>query len=82
MGIFVPFCYGCLAIFFRVGKAIRGLQMNLECQALINELADYQPCTAMKWTRLSSLADIHQLTTLAAHWRAMGLIAWGERAYW
>ncbi|MFO7905886.1 MAG: hypothetical protein ACQESR_11635 [Planctomycetota bacterium] len=65
-------------LFFRLGHDIRGARMNLECQVLINELADYQPCTVVQWARCSSLADTQQLMLLARHLRNMGLVAWSD----
>ncbi|MFW6171302.1 MAG: hypothetical protein ACODAD_12495 [Planctomycetota bacterium] len=67
-------------LFFRLGQQrdIRGARMNLECQVLINELADYQPCTVVQWARCSSLADIQQLMLLVRHLGNMRLVAWSD----
>ncbi len=62
-------------LFFLVNDEIRGLRMNLEGQVLINELADYQPCTIRQWARLSSLADASQLSSLVRHLAEIGLVA-------
>ena len=43
---------------------------------LINELADYQPCTIAQWARLSTLVDVPQLTVLVRHLADMGLVAY------
>lgn len=67
-------------LFFRLGPDIRGARMNLECQVLINELADYQPCTVAQWARCSSLGDAQQLMLLARHLRQMGLVAWNNKS--
>lgn len=66
-------------LFFRLGQHdIRGARMNLECQVLMNELADYQPCTVVQWARCSSLADTQQLMLLVRHLGNMGLVAWSD----
>ena len=36
-------------LFFLADGEVHGLRMNLEGQVLINELADYQPCTVLQW---------------------------------
>lgn len=67
-------------LFFRLGPDIRGARMNLECQVLMNELADYQPCTVAQWARCSSLGNTQQLMLLAEHLRKMGLVAWNNQS--
>ena len=67
---------GCSALFFLVENDLRGIRMNLEGQVLINELADYQPCTIGQWSRLSSLLDITQLVSLVRHLGQLGLVAY------
>ena len=62
-------------LFFLVNDEIRGLRMNLEGQVLVNELADYQPCTIRQWAQLSSLADANQLSSLVRHLAEIGLVA-------
>ncbi len=62
-------------LFFLVNNEIRGLRMNLEGQVLINELADYQPCTISQWAQLSSMADAGQLCSLVRHLAEIGLVA-------
>ncbi len=71
-------CLSGSVLFFRANNDIRGLSMNLEGQALINELADYQPCTILQWAQLSSLADSRQLRVLVRHLADIGLVAWGD----
>lgn len=63
-------------LFFLSGDSVQGLHMSLEGQVLINELADYQPCTIRQWANLSTLADARQLTAMARHWADIGLVAW------
>ncbi len=50
--------------------------MRLEGQVLINELADYEPCTVAQWARLSALVDAQQLTELVRHLVEIGLVAY------
>jgi hypothetical protein len=63
------------ALFFLDGSDLRGIRMRLEGQVLINELADYEPCTVAQWARLSALVDTPQLTQLARHLVSIGLVA-------
>jgi len=63
------------ALFFLDGSDLRGIRMGLEGQVLINELADYEPCTVAQWARLSALVDAPQLTQLARHLIDIGLVA-------
>jgi hypothetical protein len=67
--------YSQSALFFLDGSGLRGIRMRLEGQVLINELADYEPCTVAQWARLSALADAEQLTQLARHLVEIGLVA-------
>lgn len=67
----------CSVLFFLDGKELRGIRMRLEGQVLINELADYQPCTLAQWARLSALVDASQLALLVRHLAEMGLVAYG-----
>ncbi len=63
------------ALFFLDGSDLRGIRMRLEGQVLINELADYEPCTVAQWARLSALVDAPQLMQLARHLIDIGLVA-------
>ena len=65
-------------LFFLINERIRGIRMSLEEQVLLNELADYQPCTVCQWARISSLADRRQLGALALQLYDIGLVAWDE----
>jgi hypothetical protein len=62
------------ALFFLDGNALRGIRMHLEGQVLVNELADYQPCTIAQWARLSKLVDVPQLAALVRHLVEIGLV--------
>ena len=42
------------ALFFLDGHDLRGIRMRLEGQVVINELADYEPCTVAQSARLSA----------------------------
>lgn len=63
-------------LFFLDENLLRGLHLQLEGQVLINELADYQPCTIDQWARLSPLVDAPQLRELARYLATVGLVAW------
>ncbi len=67
---------GGSALFFLSGGEVRGARMTLEGQALMNELADYQPCTLCQWQQLSALAELGQLADLVQHLAQIGLVAW------
>jgi hypothetical protein len=54
---------------------LQGLVADLEGQVLINELADYQPCSVAEWSRLSSLANASQLTAFVQRLASCGLVA-------
>jgi hypothetical protein len=47
---------------------------DLETQTLINELADYQPCTLDQWSALSALATRDQLVALCQDLTESGLV--------
>jgi hypothetical protein len=63
------------ALFFLHDSELRGMRMRLEGQVLINELADYEPCTVAQWAELSALTDRSQLVAFARHLIAIGLVA-------
>jgi hypothetical protein len=63
------------ALFFLDGDDLRGIRMPLEGQVLINELADYEPCTVAQWAALSALVDHAQLAQLVRHLVSVGLVA-------
>ena len=68
--------YTASALFYLDGQELRGIRMRLEGQVLINELADYQPCTIAQWARLSALVDPSQLAVLVQHLAGIGLVAY------
>jgi hypothetical protein len=65
-------------LIYQSGEQLQGLVADLEGQVLINELADYQPCSIAEWSRLSSLASTAQLTELVRRLAACGLVALAE----
>lgn len=67
----------CNVLFFAAGGDVGSAVLELEGQALINELADYQPCTLEDWADLSQLADREQLIELCRELAKMGLVAFG-----
>ncbi len=64
-------------LFFLDGDDLRGIRMRLEGQVLINELADYEPCTVAQWAELSALVGHAQLVGLVHHLVRIGLVAYG-----
>lgn len=61
-------------LLFAVGDVFATRVFELEGQTLINELADYQPCTLDQWSTLSALANRVQLTALCKDLCETGLI--------
>lgn len=61
-------------LLFAVGDFFATRVFDLEGQTLINELADYQPCTLDQWSALSALASREQLVSLCEDLAASGLI--------
>ena len=61
-------------LLFAVGDRFAARVFELEGQTLINELADYQPCTLEQWSKLSALADLDQLVSLCKTLSESGLI--------
>ncbi len=64
-------------LFFPVREEIATAVLELEGQALVNELADFQPCTLAEWSALSVQADRDELLELSRDLAAMGLVAFG-----
>jgi hypothetical protein len=64
-------------LFFAVGSEVSTAVLELEGQALINELADYEPCTLSQWAALTQLADRDELVSLSRDLADMGLVAFG-----
>jgi hypothetical protein len=61
-------------LLFAVGDQFAARVFELEGQTLINELADYQPCTLDQWAELSALANRDQLVSLCEVLSESGLI--------
>jgi len=61
-------------LLFAVGDLFATRVFDLEGQTLINELADYQPCTLDQWSALSALASRDQLLALCEDLSASGLV--------
>lgn len=68
---------GGTTLYFLVEETLRCVELDLEGQAVINELADYQPCTVAQWARLSALLDTRGILVLVRHLAGMGLVAFG-----
>ena len=64
-------------LFFAHNGEISSAVLELEGQALINELADYQPCTLAEWAAVSSAGDAAELTEMVRDLATMGLVALG-----
>ena len=67
----------CDVLFFADGEEIASAVFELEGQALLNQLADNEPCTLDEWNRISYLAEREELTELCRDFSQMGLIAFG-----
>lgn len=65
----------CDVLFFADGEEITSAVFELEGQALLNQLADYEPCTLDEWACLSGLADREELIDLCRDFSEMGLAA-------
>ena len=61
-------------LLFRVGDRLATRVFDLEEQTLINELADFQPCTLDQWSGLSALASHDELVALCEDLSASGLV--------
>ena len=64
-------------LFFARGGEVSSAVLELEGQAFINELADYQPCTLAEWAAVSSVGDAAELTEMVRDLAEMGLVALG-----
>ena len=64
-------------LFFAVGAEIHTAVLELEGQALINELADFQPCTLDEWVALTMQSDRHEIMDTCRDLAEMGLVAFG-----
>lgn len=64
-------------LFFASRGQVATALLELEGQTLINELADFEPCTLAEWSSLTQLADRHQLEELCRDLAEMGLVCVG-----
>jgi hypothetical protein len=64
-------------LFFAVGSEIHTAVLELEGQSLINELADYQPCTFAEWAAVSRHGDRADLIESSRDLAELGLLAFG-----
>jgi hypothetical protein len=62
---------------FATGGDIATAALELEGQALLNELVDYQPCTLAEWATVSTWADRDELNEFCRDLAEMGLVAIG-----
>ena len=68
-------CSPCNALFFARSGEIATATFGLENQVLLNELAEFQPCTVETWSAHSSIGGIEQLKSLCQELGAMRLVA-------
>ncbi len=64
-------------LFFQSRGEIASVVLELEGQALLNELVDYQPCTLAEWASVSSWATREELVEFCRDLAEIGLIAIG-----
>ena len=64
-------------VFFAVGGAIGTAVFELEGQTLINELAEFSPCTLDEWTALTQLSSRTELAQFSADLVEIGLLSLG-----
>lgn len=64
-------------LFFAVGGDVATAIFELEGQALINELADYQPCALLEWTTETTFHDREDLADFVRDLAGMGLVSLG-----
>ncbi|MEQ8784914.1 MAG: hypothetical protein RIC55_01385 [Pirellulaceae bacterium] len=65
----------CDTMFFADGGDIISVQLELEGQVLLNDLADNQPCSIGDWAELSRVSEVDTLIELAQDLVELGLIA-------
>ncbi|MBP86072.1 MAG: hypothetical protein CMJ64_05040 [Planctomycetaceae bacterium] len=64
-------------LFFATRGDVATAALELEGQALLNELVDYQPCTLAEWASVSTGADRDELLAFCRDLAEMGLVAIG-----
>jgi len=65
----------CDVLLLADGSEIATVQLELEGQVLLNDLADNQPCSIRNWAELSRVSDVEELLELSRDLTALGLIA-------
>ena len=64
-------------LFFIKDDVILAAYLELEAQVLVNELADYQPCTLRQWQSSTAFDDKDGLQEFLVDLARMGLVAFG-----
>ena len=64
-------------LFFPHEGTIRSAVLETEGRALIDELAQFEPCTVAEWAGVSSTADRDELVETVRDLAQMGLISFG-----
>lgn len=64
-------------LFFAVAGEIGTVVLELEGQALLNEIDEFGPCTVREWAALSQSANLDELTDFSRELMQMGLLALG-----
>ena len=67
-------------LFFATPSGPSAALLELEDQALLNELEDWQPCTLDEWAALSHVADRPQLLDFCLELSRIGVVAWSAPA--
>jgi hypothetical protein len=65
----------CDVLLLADGSEIATVQLELEGQVLLNDLADNQPCSIGNWAELSRVSEVEELMELSRDLTALGLIA-------
>ena len=60
-------------MFYAVGNEIAVAAFELEGQALVNELSDYQPCTLTDWIDVTRVLEPGQLIEFSRQLLRLGL---------
>jgi hypothetical protein len=65
----------CDVLLFADGDELATAALELEGQALLNELADIEPCTIAQWAEVVGLSDTNELIDLCGDLLALGVVA-------
>jgi hypothetical protein len=65
----------CDVLLLADGDELATAALELEAQALVNELADIEPCTIAQWAEHAGLADHDELIDLCSDLAVIGLVA-------